>query len=154
MKEIGYLCSALIDQGERHFMGKREMKQILEEVFITYHRAGHQPLGIIRINMLVQRFLLLLLDCIERKRTGPDERLTNVLNYIDEHISTNISLACLADLSCLSESRFKNLFKEQTGFTPGDYIQRVRIQRALKMINNDSGITISQVAYQLNFSSP
>lgn len=152
--EISNLCAMLINQRERHFLGKTEIKQILEEIFIAYDRNGHHPLEIIRINTLVQRLLLLLIDCIERKRSNADQRLKNALTFIDDNIASNISLAMLADISCLSESRFKNLFKEQTGFTPGDYIQRVRIKKALAIMSNDPDTSISQIADRLNFSSP
>lgn len=152
--EIVYLCNELIRRKERHFTGTKEMKQILEEIFCVYRKSARKKMGIISIRTLVKRFLLLLLDCIQKKHSVIDERLTQVLHYIDKHISTPITISVLADLCCLSESRFKNLFKEQTGFTPGDYIQRKRIQRAIQLLKQNPDITVSNVAYQFNFSSP
>lgn len=152
--EIVYLCNELIRQKERHFTGTKEMKQILEEIFFVYRKSASKKMETIIIRTLVKRFLLLLLDCIQKKHSIIDQRLTHVLQYIDKHISTSITISVLADLCCLSESRFKNLFKEQTGFTPGDYIQRKRIQRAIQLLKQNPNITVSNVAYQFNFSSP
>jgi len=152
--DIVFLCNELIRRRERHFTGTREMKQILEEIFCVYRKSAYSKLGIISIRTLTKRFLLLLLDCIDKKHSVIDERLTQVFQYIDKHISTPITISVLADLCCLSESRFKNLFKEQTGFTPGDYIQRKRIQRAIQLLKQNPDITVSNVAYQFNFSSP
>lgn len=152
--EIAYLCNELIRQRERHFIGKKEIKQILDEIFYIYRQSGLDRIGIIHIRTLTQRFLLLLMDCIQKKQSAIDHRLNQVLQYIHDHISTKITIATLAGLCCLSESRFKNLFKEQTGFTPGDYIQRIRIQEALQFLKENPDITVSQVAYRFNFSSP
>ncbi len=152
--EIGYLCRELITQRERHFSGKKEIKQLLEEIFYVYPRSGSRQLGVIQIKTIAQRLLLLLLDCIPKKHAAKDSRLEQVLLYIEENISSNITLSELADQCCLSESRFKGFFKEQTGFTPGDYIQRTRIQKALQVLAECPDATVSSVAYQFNFSSP
>lgn len=152
--EIVYLCNELIRRNERHFTGTKVMKQILEEIFFIYRKSPREKLGVISIRTLVTHLLLLLLKCIDKKHSNIDERLTEVLQYIERHISTPIPISALADYCCLSESRFKNLFREQTGFTPGDYIQRKRIQRAIQLLKQNPGITVSNVAYQFNFSSP
>lgn len=152
--EIAYLCRELIDRGERHFAGKREIKQLLEEIFFVYPRLGFQLLGTIQIKNITQRLLLTLLDCIQKKRSSTDDRLQQVLRYIEEQISTNITISELADRCCLSESRFKSFFKEQTGFTPGDYIQRIRVQEALQVLKDSPDTTITSIAYRFNFSSP
>jgi AraC-like DNA-binding protein len=77
-----------------------------------------------------------------------------VLQYIEAKLTENPSVSELAREMNLSESRFKNLFKELTGFTPGDYIQRKKIEIAQQKITADPGLNLTELAYELNFSSP
>lgn len=152
--DIVFLCNELIQRRDRHFPGTKEMKQILDEIFCEHRKSAYSKVSMISVRNLAIRFLLLLLNCIDKKHHVIDVRLTQVIDYIHKHISTPITVSVLADLCCLSESRFKSLFKEQTGFTPGDYIQRQRIQRAVQLLKQNPEMTVSNVAYQFNFSSP
>lgn len=152
---LSYLCDQLITRHKRHFRGNNRIQRLLEDIFIAYAQKRDKVIRHIRINLLVQAFLLELLDCINNGKDNTDnDRLKKIFQYIDANITQPISIATLAAELCLSESRFKSLFKELTGFTPGDYIQRRRIECALERMDNEPGITASQLAYELNFSSP
>jgi len=68
-------------------------------------------------------------------------------------LTENISITSLAKESNLPESRFKNSFKEISGFIPVDYVQRERVDYAVRKIREDDGVSLKDVAYELNFSS-
>lgn len=50
-------------------------------------------------------------------------------------------------------SQFFTRVKEVTGMPPGEYIRRIKMDRAALMLQDET-ITISEVAYQLGFSDP
>jgi AraC-like DNA-binding protein len=52
----------------------------------------------------------------------------------------------------LSTSHFHAAFLQQTGFTPSDFRQRHRIQRAKQLLQNTS-LSISTIAFDLGFST-
>lgn len=156
--DLAYLCHNLIRKNKRHFKGETKLKQVLEDVFNCYHDNKEERIRRIRVNLLIQNFLLLLLACIDKEdKDGSDAdqaRISETLEFINENIYSNISIALLAKQTFLSESRFKNLFKELTGFTPADYIQRKRIEKAKALMLEKPSMPLSQIAFELNFSSP
>ena len=68
-------------------------------------------------------------------------------------MTENMSIATLAKEANLSESRFKNWFKELSGFTPADYVQRKRVDYAVRKIKENPSVSLKDLAYDLNFSS-
>jgi AraC-like DNA-binding protein len=77
---------------------------------------------------MVQGLLLVMLECIDKEKNETDsDRLNKIYQYINDHIHNKISIASLAREVNLSESRFKNFFREVTGFSPADYVQRKKI---------------------------
>ncbi len=49
------------------------------------------------------------------------QQLTQVINYINEHLDRNLSLTELASLTQLSPYHFARLFKQFTGIAPHQY---------------------------------
>src|SRR6185436_16826061 len=51
-----------------------------------------------------------------------DERILRVVRYVSDHLSAAITLKEVAGVACLSPSRFRHLFTEQTGMCLRQYI--------------------------------
>lgn len=150
-----HLCRLLMQKQKRHFKAGKEIKKILEEIYKAHARKESSPVKKIRIHLMAQSLILALLDNIDNEKHDTDNvRLNKILHYINKNLTDNISIALLAKEINLSESRFKNLFKELTGFTPGDYIQRKKVEIAVERIANDPGLSLTDLAYEMNFSSP
>lgn len=108
----------------------------------------------IRLRLLVQQFLLAVLEKRDTKQQPTDNaRLQQVLQWIESRLTEEVSISMLAREANLSESRFKAWFKELSGYTPLDYVQRRRVQLALERIAADPGVSLKGLAYELNFSS-
>ncbi len=152
---VACLLELLIKKGVRHFRGGNECKRILETIFKKNALKEKIIIKNIRTELLIQNYLLLLLDKVSVMHTEAiDERLNEVMSYISNNLTEYISIEDLAKEIHLSESRFKIWFKQHTGFTPIDYIQRQRIFLAIKIINEQPDISITKLAYSLNFSTP
>lgn len=76
--------------------------------------------------------------------------ITDTLDYINGHISDNITLQMLADRIYLSKDRFSHLFKEKTGYSPIEYIIKKRINVACNLLLH-SNMTIQEIASECNF---
>ncbi len=59
------------------------------------------------------------------------------LTYIETHYSESLSIPQLADMSSLSESYFRSVFRDVTGLTPLNYLNRVRMIKALEYLSRD-----------------
>lgn len=149
------LCELLIKQGIRKFKAGKEVKKILEKIYFADNKQEPKALKKIRVHLLAQSLLLELLDHINPEKIEIDTiRLNKVIQYINKNLTYNISIEMLAKEINLSESRFKTLFKELTGFTPIDYIQRERVKLAIERIRSEPKLSLTKLAYDLNFSSP
>lgn len=61
-----------------------------------------------------------------------------IRKWIDEHFSEKIPVSRLVKLSGYGRSRFFSLFVADTGMTPNDYLIRVRIEKAKRMLSKPS----------------
>lgn len=83
---------------------------------------------------------------------GIQRNFQQVIDYINEHIEQNLSLAELANVVQLSSYHFAHLFKQTTGVSPHQYHIRCRIQRAKQLLLTKK-MTIAQVAHAVGFAS-
>jgi len=60
--------------------------------------------------------------------------LSDVLAYMNEHMSEPVGLAELANVAHVSRFHFTRLFKTSTGLSPMAYLERSRIRRAQELI--------------------
>ena len=79
-------------------------------------------------------------------------RLTPVLDYLADHYREEIDCARLCELCYLSPAQMYRLFREETGTTPIEYRNRLRIQRACQLLRGRE-CTIGEIAALLGFES-
>ena len=102
---------------------------------------------------LTASYLTLFLN--ELTHTHPKQRtlsreIYNSLEYIEDHIYTDISLEYLAHSIGLSESHFKLRFKQEIGMSPSRYISNKKMNIAKDLLLEGSSKT--EVARQLVFN--
>ena len=73
-------------------------------------------------------------------------------DYIEEHLSEEITTADLSVVSHYSPWYSYRLFRELTGITPSDYIRRLRLSRSALRLKNEN-IKVIDVAYEMGFGS-
>jgi AraC family transcriptional regulator len=79
-------------------------------------------------------------------------RLSRVLDFIDTHAASDVSLDAIATEACLSRYHFVRAFKRSTGVTPLVYVNSVRIDRAKRLLRSTKR-TVDDISAVLNFSS-
>lgn len=80
------------------------------------------------------------------------ERLSRVLERMEENIEHGISLQALADEAALSRTYFAAAFRDATGFSPHRYLTRRRLARARELLRH-SDLSLAQIALRCGFSS-
>jgi AraC family transcriptional regulator of arabinose operon len=86
-------------------------------------------------------------------RSGLDSRVEQTLHYLREHLGDPIALPELARRVDLSPSRLSHLFREQTGQTPGQFLEQERLVRAQQLLAFTSR-PIAAIAAEVGFESP
>ena len=79
-----------------------------------------------------------------------DNRVAKALSHIREHIYEPIKLDAIASNLGISKDHFIKLFKKETGFTPTQYINLKKVERAQLMLATED-IPIKEVACKLSF---
>jgi AraC family transcriptional regulator len=79
-------------------------------------------------------------------------QLQQVVNYIDEHLSQDISLAALAAVVQMGSRHFSRLFKQSTGFSPYQYLIKCRVERAKRLLQQRS-LSIAETAQAVGFAN-
>lgn len=80
------------------------------------------------------------------------QNLKQVVDYVNEHLDQNLSLAELAAVVQLSSYYFAHLFKQSTGISPHQYHIRCRIERAKQLLLRGD-LTLVEVALAVGFAS-
>lgn len=102
---------------------------------------------------LESSMLLLFKQLLEEEQFLPriDQRIAKVLDVLDSDLSITHSLIELANHAHLSVSQFKTLFKKQTGQTSGQYLLKLRMEKARALLANTdfpAQLVAEQVGYQ------
>jgi AraC-like DNA-binding protein len=69
-----------------------------------------------------------------------------VAGYAEE-----LGIRQLAEAASLSRSQFMAAFKRETGITPHEYIRRVRVEAAMRLLR--SGADVTRACFEVGFSS-
>ena len=75
------------------------------------------------------------------------------MEYIKSHYDEPLEREKLAEIASLSASYFSVVFKKVSGYTPTQYITKVRMDKAKQLLQNSS-MTVSEVARSVGFQDP
>src|SRR4026209_3029817 len=81
-----------------------------------------------------------------------DRRIELVISKIKSETATAWDSTSLATLVNLSPSRFRHLFKQETGMGPAQYLKEARLTRAEKMLRT-TFLSIKQILKQVGIAS-
>ncbi len=80
-------------------------------------------------------------------------RLRPVIDYISEHYNEKIYIETLSDMLTVSPDYFTKMFKDSIGKTPIDYINGIRINKAIELLSEDV-VAVNEIAELIGFSNP
>lgn len=89
---------------------------------------------------------------LENNSSVSDTPIFEVLNYIELHYFEEITLCDALNISHMSKSSFYRSFRQVTGEAFNQYINKLRIVKAHKLIT-DTKLTLQKIAEKTGFSS-
>jgi AraC-like DNA-binding protein/mannose-6-phosphate isomerase-like protein (cupin superfamily) len=84
--------------------------------------------------------------------TEPKEFVAAAISYLREHFQESVRMSDLVRHVGFSRARMFELFKAQTGRTPNDYLQRLRIEQAQEQLSQTDR-SVTEIALATGFSS-
>ncbi len=134
----------------RLFTGDAALRAALLDSFFAL--AGSDPAERCRGELLLASALLRMSRLSRRPVPRRSDAIGEAIAYIHSHLSEPILLEDAAACCGLSLSRFKVKFKEETGATPREYINRVKIEQSKRLLEN--GASVTDAALELGFATP
>lgn len=98
---------------------------------------------------------LLYIDCATAvaRKSPPSVKtvIGEAQRYLQKHLAEKVSMRTLVAHIGYGRSRFFELFKAETGLSPNDYLMRLRIEQARKMLK-DPAVSVQDAAAAVGFS--
>lgn len=78
-------------------------------------------------------------------------RIGEIISHMEHHYAGPITLSHLARVGHMSKSSLQRAFKDATGFSPIDYLIRLRVGKACEWLKNSS-LTVTEIAFKVGFT--
>lgn len=126
--------------------------QELEHSFADHAFAKELYQKILFLEFMIQLNRTAILNNINYLDSAKDNtKLIQIIDYINEHLSEEISIDSLSAQFFLSRYYLMHFFKEETGYTIGNYITEKRLLLAKNMVQN--GCSITEACFQSGFKN-
>ncbi len=79
-------------------------------------------------------------------------RINDVQDYIETNINNNLTLEELSSVSGFSKFHFHRIFKSIVNETLYNYINRIRLEKAVSFLLHNEDMSITEAAYKFGFS--
>jgi AraC-type DNA-binding domain-containing proteins len=97
--------------------------------------------------------LLSILRFDAQRSPSEDDRIDEVLRFMEGNLQLRVGLGELAGRARYSVSHFVTLFGERTGSSPLEYWKQLRMREACRLLDEGSH-SISDIAFRLGFEDP
>ncbi|MRG44685.1 helix-turn-helix domain-containing protein [Chitinophaga sp. SYP-B3965] len=152
------IVDAMIKQHSGHsgtitFQQKR--LHLFEDIYTSLER-GYGNDNLCYANMCLWHFLSSFMyddkfNLSEKKQSTDVVELS--INYMQQQLSQMLTLANLAQSVNLSASHYSSIFRKKTGFSPMEYFNHLKIQKACQyLIFTD--LRVKEIAYKLGMEDP
>ncbi len=119
--------------------------------------ARRQRSGYQQVLAGITHLLLGLAAADERQSGLGTEGLDGIIEQakllMEQQIEQSLPCEQIARRVGMGYSRFRKLFRQYTGVSPGEYMQQLRISRSKELLTQ-TALTCQQIAYQSGFESP
>lgn len=89
---------------------------------------------------------------MSRAEEETNRRLLRARDAIDRAYAQPLDVPALAAIAIMSEAHFIRSFKDVFGETPGRYLQRRRIERAMNLLRTGD-LTVGEICVEVGFAS-
>lgn len=148
----------MLGQFERHGLAARRMSADLRRVALSLSRqlCAEEPMDEVRaltFRLLACSALVEAARQLAGTRHSPIEHVVaTAVAHMETHFNEPLPMNELARTAGCGRARWFHLFKQSTGMSPNDYLQRLRVNKARKLLA-DPKRTVTDIAFAVGFSS-
>ena len=145
-----------VEKTDGNLVKCRDVNHVKKLLFRIYDSiSGVNPPSELNISLDIYKIFAELLNPQSIKSKGEsnyEDSIQDVKNYIAENLNEKLTVQRLANESHMSTSHFSRVFKQQTGFSPYDYVLITRLNKA-KYLLQKTEMSVSSIAYETGFNS-
>ena len=145
-----------VEKTDGNLVKCRDVNHVKKLLFRIYDSiSGVNPPSELNISLDIYKIFFELLNPQSIKSKGEsnyEDSIQDVKNYIAENLNEKLTVQRLANESHMSTSHFSRVFKQQTGFSPYDYVLITRLNKA-KYLLQKTEMSVSSIAYETGFNS-
>lgn len=141
---IGYYLNQLSDNDITEF--KHPILKQLKEHGISFLNG---KIDFKKVVLEISHLLDTITCQIEMAPHYKDDRIRNAIKHLETNFNRVVSLKEIAEIQCLSESRFLHLFKEKTGVTFRKFQQWNKVSKSFSVLRDQS---LTKTAHQFGFT--
>lgn len=145
------------DHGNKKLLGfyHSGINDLFEKMYTEYETKEPGYIGILRayiIQFIITVFRLMQKsDMLKAKKESQHQNLIErTLAHIKDHFSHDLKLEDMSFMAFLSPSYFCRQFKQYTGLTPTEYIQKLRIEEACELLK-ETNKKVIEIAYDVGY---
>ncbi|MCX6927047.1 MAG: AraC family transcriptional regulator [Verrucomicrobia bacterium] len=127
------------------------VRRLMEET-ANYPANPHRAEAGIALRALISAVLVEAMRQILVPPTEPKVYVAAAIAYLRQHLHEPVGMADLVRHVGFSRARMFDLFKSQTGLTPNDYLQRMRIEKAQEQLRQTK-LSVTEIGLANGFSS-
>lgn len=130
---------------------RREIEDILASMEREYYSelSGNETVIECYMNILITKMLRKTQLGIESKDSS--DIWNGIMEYIDDNLSSDLTLSALAQKCFYNPSYFSRVFKQKFGTSLTEYVRRKRVERAVELISR-THLSIEEIVRQTGFS--
>ena len=140
---------------EEHALSHGSSSKAIAYVGITCEGKNYWGVGmdedIIKASISALVVAVNKLPQIQQNEEGQDERLTAMLNYIQNNYQT-VTLESVAEQFHLSEPYVSKYIKDKSGKTFGEHVAHIRMKRAKTLLKNGN-MTVENITYAIGYQN-
>jgi len=118
----------------------------------NYPANPHRTEAAIALRALICAVLVEAMRQMLVPPTEPKEFVAAAIAYLQKHLAEPLRMDDLVRHLGFSRSRMFDMFKEQTGLTPNDYLLRLRVEKAQEQLSQ-TDVPVTDIALATGFSS-
>ena len=127
------------------------VRRLMEET-ANYPANPHRAEAGIALRALICAVLVEAMRQILVPPTEPKEFVAAAITYLRKHLQEPVRMSDLVRHVGFSRARMFDLFKAQTGLTPNDYLQRLRIEKAQEELRQTNR-SVTEIGLATGFST-
>lgn len=106
----------------------------------------------------LKEYTILMIDSVsdyfaKKNQSSISIIIRKATDYINRNYNRDITRESVAKHIAITPNYFSTYFKKETGYKFIDYLNKIRIDNAMKLIRTNPDITITAVCYEIGFSN-